>query len=79
MGLPRIAPKGGTTIGDRTFPQGTILSVSPWVIHYSKELWGPDADVFNPDRWLEGDGPAKERHWIPVSFEPATPCSTGRV
>lgn len=43
MGLPRVAPKGGLTIGDRTLPEGTTVSVSPWVIHHSKEIWGPDA------------------------------------
>ena len=43
MGLPRVAPKGGLTIGDKTLPEGTTVSVSPWVIHHSKEIWGPDA------------------------------------
>lgn len=43
MGLPRIAPKGGLTIGGRTLPEGTTVSVSPWVIHHSKEIFGPDA------------------------------------
>lgn len=27
MGLPRHAPKGGITIGDRHFPEGTTLSI----------------------------------------------------
>lgn len=43
MGLPRIAPKGGLMIGGRTLPEGTTVSVSPWVIHHSKEIFGPDA------------------------------------
>lgn len=43
MGLPRIAPKGGLKIGDRTLPEGTTVSISPWVIHHSKEIFGPDA------------------------------------
>lgn len=29
MGLPRVAPVGGLTIGDRTFPAGTVLSIHP--------------------------------------------------
>jgi cytochrome P450 len=28
MGLPRIAPKGGLTIGARTIPEGTIVSIN---------------------------------------------------
>jgi len=27
---------------------------SPWLIHRRKDLWGEDADVFDPDRWLDG-------------------------
>lgn len=27
MGLPRVAPKGGITIGSRHFVEGTVLSV----------------------------------------------------
>ncbi|KAK8126888.1 uncharacterized protein PG998_002647 [Apiospora kogelbergensis] len=39
MGFPRVAPAGGITIGEQTFPEGTTLSVHPWVIHLSKEIW----------------------------------------
>lgn len=67
MGLPRVVPKGGLTIGDRTFPAGTILSINPWVMHYSKEIWGPDAHEFNPDRWFDDSISSKEKYWIPVS------------
>ncbi|KAK7917833.1 cytochrome P450 [Apiospora marii] len=65
MGLPRLAPKEGVTIGHETFPSGTILSVNPWVIHHSRELWGPDASQFNPDRWITGNVAEMERYWMP--------------
>ncbi|PGG99925.1 hypothetical protein AJ79_08362 [Helicocarpus griseus UAMH5409] len=67
MGLPRIAPEGGLTIGDRTFPKGTIVSVNIWVMHHSKEIWGPDASEFNPDRWLTEDAAQLSKYFIPVS------------
>ncbi len=67
MGLPRVAPKGGLTIGGRTFPAGTILSINPWVMHLSKEIWGPDAHEFNPDRWLSESAAGLEKYWIPVN------------
>ncbi|RYP56588.1 hypothetical protein DL769_009907 [Monosporascus sp. CRB-8-3] len=65
MGLPRVAPKGGVTVGDVTFPEGMTLTISPWVIHHSKELWGEDAREFNPDRWLQPDIAKKEKYFIP--------------
>ncbi|KAF5024535.1 hypothetical protein F66182_3298 [Fusarium sp. NRRL 66182] len=65
MELPRVAPRGGLEFGHRTIPEGTIVSVSPWVIHHSKELWGEDAHEFNPDRWLRDDAADKERFWVP--------------
>ncbi|EEH38906.2 benzoate 4-monooxygenase cytochrome P450 [Paracoccidioides lutzii Pb01] len=65
MGLPRIAPEGGITFGDRTIPQGTIVSVNIWVMHYSKETWGPDAREFNPDRWLGEDALHLAKYFIP--------------
>jgi cytochrome P450 len=67
MGLPRIAPKGGLTIGDRTLPEGTTVSVNPWVMHHSTELWGKDAHTFNPDRWLGKDATLREKYWVSVS------------
>lgn len=67
MQLPRVAPKGGLKIGDRTIAQGTIVSVSPWAIHHSKEIWGEDVHQFRPERWLGEDAAAKEKYWIPVS------------
>ncbi|ROW09024.1 hypothetical protein VMCG_02856 [Cytospora schulzeri] len=69
MGLSRVAGKGGVTIGDRTFPEGTTLSVSIWVIHHSKEIWGPDASEFRPERWLEGDkSSANEKFYVPFGL-----------
>ncbi|KAK2614000.1 hypothetical protein N8I77_000862 [Diaporthe amygdali] len=64
-GLPRVAPKGGVTIGSTHFPQGVTLTVNPSVIHTSKEIWGPDAREFNPDRWLRPDAAEKEKCFIP--------------
>ncbi|CAF3598247.1 hypothetical protein HG531_012106 [Fusarium graminearum] len=64
-GTSKNSPQGGLTFGDRTIPEGTIVSVSPWVIHHSKEFWGEDAHEFKPDRWLKGDAAVKEKFWIP--------------
>lgn len=71
MGLPRRVPAGGLSIGDRTFAEGTILSVSAWVLHYSREIWGPDAREFVPERWLrDGAAEMERKYYITVSATP---------
>jgi cytochrome P450 len=41
-----------TTIVGQHIPRGTLFLISPEIINKSKELWGPDADKFDPERWL---------------------------
>ncbi|CAE6427857.1 unnamed protein product [Rhizoctonia solani] len=35
-------------------PVGTRIIWSTLLMHRRKDLWGPDADDFDPDRWLDG-------------------------
>lgn len=54
-----------TTICGRPVPKGTRVMVVPQAINRSRELWGPDAGRFDPDRWLprfEGDKGAASGH-----------------
>ncbi|KAL8974106.1 MAG: hypothetical protein Q9197_001648 [Variospora fuerteventurae] len=45
-----------TSICGQYVPKGTKIVVSTSAVNHSKELWGPDASEFNPERWL---GPGK--------------------
>ena len=47
----REAVKDTTIIG-QFIPKGTNIVIVPYAINFSKELWGEDAEQFNPDRWL---------------------------
>jgi cytochrome P450 len=33
-----------------TFPRGTVVMVSQWVMHHRADVWG-DPEVFRPERW----------------------------
>ena len=41
-----------TLVSGHAIPTGTAISLSPWALHRSTSIWGLDAAVFNPDRWL---------------------------
>ncbi|CAG8570740.1 16323_t:CDS:2 [Racocetra persica] len=42
-----------TVIDGYLIPKNTTVSASIWSIHKSKEIWGPDANDFVPERWLK--------------------------
>ncbi|KAM5346125.1 hypothetical protein ACJ41O_009130 [Fusarium nematophilum] len=53
IGLPREIPPNsrGITLHGRYFGPGTVLSVPTYTVHHCKEIWGPDAEEFKPERW----------------------------
>ncbi|KAH6950319.1 cytochrome P450 [Ilyonectria sp. MPI-CAGE-AT-0026] len=73
VGLPleRVVPEGGATIAGQFFPSGTTVGINPWVEHASLTIFGPDPEVFRPERWLESDKQkldAMNRHWVPFGM-----------
>jgi cytochrome P450 len=70
MGLPmvRTVPEGGATLCGRFFPAGSTVGVNAWVAHRNKSVFGDDADIWRPERWLEfekqGRGAEVERYFL---------------
>jgi cytochrome P450 len=60
-GLPleRIVPPGGVQLCGRFIPAGTVVGCSAWLIHRNQAVFGPDSDIFRPERWLEGSEKAR--------------------
>ncbi|KAG1820586.1 cytochrome P450 [Suillus subaureus] len=54
-----ITTRSGEVIRELPVPKGTRIVVSIAAYNRNKELWGEDAHLFNPDRWLNGT--AKEK------------------
>ncbi|ORY60003.1 cytochrome P450 [Pseudomassariella vexata] len=71
IGLPREIPPDSQGLHFRShyFPPGTVLSVPTYTIHHSKEIWGPDADEFRPERWSTITERQKNA-FIPFSYGP---------
>lgn len=55
VGLPlqRIVPASGTTIAGRFIPGNSSVGINPWVAHRNESVYGGDADLWRPERWLE--------------------------
>lgn len=69
LGLPRIVTGQAITLQNHVFPPGVVLSVPSYTIHHSKEIWGPDADEFVPERWEKATERQKNA-FIPFSHGP---------
>ncbi|KAJ6443734.1 tat pathway signal sequence [Purpureocillium lavendulum] len=72
-GLPleRVVPKGGATISDHFFPEGSIVGINTWVAHRDPSIFGEDANTFRPERWLIQDGEklsSMNRQWMPFGL-----------
>ncbi|KAK0639669.1 cytochrome P450 [Cercophora newfieldiana] len=61
LGLERYVPPGGAILptGD-TLPQDTILSFNPYILCRNRGVYGDDADVFRPERWLRAEGETED-------------------
>ncbi|KAI2621830.1 cytochrome P450 [Hypoxylon sp. NC1633] len=55
LGFPKKVPTGGDTICGKFVPAGTDVFVNLWTMLRNKEVFGEDADVFRPERFLDGD------------------------
>jgi cytochrome P450 len=69
--LEREVPAGGAVLAGQHVPEGTVVGFNPWVIMHNREVYGEDADVFRPERWLgveEGKLKEMRRCNITVSF-----------
>ena len=54
--VPKCVPDGGDTVvidGKEVFlPGGTNISAAVWPLHLRKDVFGQDADLFRPERWI---------------------------
>ncbi|KAF4630214.1 hypothetical protein G7Y89_g7929 [Cudoniella acicularis] len=51
--MQRVVPTGGAIISGFYFPEGYHVGINPAVVQYDKEVFGPDAENYNPERWIE--------------------------
>ena len=61
LNITRHVPKDGAEVDGTFLPGGTRVALNGWVLHLDKGVFGEDAEVFRPERWLDvGDTKARE-------------------
>jgi len=67
-----VVPLGGGPDGRSPFllPAGSILTYSTFVMHRRKDIYGPDADEFRPDRWRPEEGLRPGWAYLPFNGGP---------
>lgn len=65
MSLSRSVPAGGVHLDGQYLPAGTTIGCNPVSLHRNVEIFGADAEEYNPERWLvnddDGDDAARAR------------------
>lgn len=51
----RVVPPGGDTLAGYHLPAGTFVGLNAWGTQLNKDVYGDDADLFRPERWLTDD------------------------
>ncbi|KAK2593010.1 hypothetical protein QQS21_009300 [Conoideocrella luteorostrata] len=51
----RVVPPEGDTLGPFRVPGGTFVGLNAWGAQFNKAVYGDDASLYNPDRWLTDD------------------------
>jgi cytochrome P450 len=51
----KTVPPGGDVINGHFVPAGTEIGVSHLSFLHSKQIFGEDAEVFRPERWIDAD------------------------
>jgi cytochrome P450 len=61
----RVVPIGiRTSINDNELIPGSIISGIPYALHRNPEIWGNDAELIRPERWLTKVYQGKEKYLI---------------
>jgi cytochrome P450 len=62
-GLPlwRVVQEGGSKVCGQYFPAGEEIGINTWVAHYDKDIWGDDAEIFRPERWIDAEDEGGKR------------------
>ncbi|KAF3021124.1 hypothetical protein E8E14_013600 [Neopestalotiopsis sp. 37M] len=78
LNITRHVPKDGVELDGVFLAGGTRVAVNGWVLHRDKDIFGEDADVYRPERWLEDEEMAKKMDRFMFQFGGGAHVCIGR-
>lgn len=63
--FPRVVGPKGIMFGDKLAPPGVEVTSSALLVQRDKQIYGEDAEYYNPDRWLD---PAQAKLYFKYQF-----------
>ncbi|RPD53163.1 cytochrome P450 [Lentinus tigrinus ALCF2SS1-7] len=66
--LGQVTGADGRTIDKLFVPEGTIVWINMFGLNRDKDIWGPDADEWKPERWLKPLPPSVADAHIPSIY-----------
>lgn len=76
--LPRRVSKGGLVLKGFFIPEGTAIGASAAVVNRDPNVFGPDAEIFRPERWLEQSDRVAQMHRLIFSWGCGTRKCSGK-
>lgn len=74
--IPRYVPPEGIIIAGHRIPPGTAAGISAMSMNRSKPIFGEDANIFRPERWLEDEARARYMDSLLATVCPLCRCKT---
>ena len=75
--LSRYNPNATEYFENYALPPGTTMSVSLPMLNMDPDIWGPDAEVFRPERWLGEENQEGKLNQYLLSFSRGTRVCPG--
>lgn len=76
--MAKLVPEGGVTIDvdgvEKFVPGGTQIAWNSWGMMRNQDIFGPDCEIYRPERWLQKDGSEKESSRITRMTETVSLC-----
>ncbi|KAK7729398.1 hypothetical protein SLS53_009248 [Cytospora paraplurivora] len=78
LDMVRMVPPEGAELDGEFIPGGVSVAVNGWVLHRDKSIFGEDADIYRPERWLDDEESAKRMDRYMFQFGGGSHLCIGR-